>query len=150
MSKITRNDIIGPKGLGFIKEMYTAIVGNEDQAFADLVDSVITEKAAELEGRIGSVIYNDTAEPNVSSVRKAERCLTAAEMIQRRINIVLAQPVGPGQEMNTVNERKQRQDYLDQAEVWIGKLAQGVTTDSASGDFGCRVVSTSHFGENTA
>ena len=141
MPKITKDDITGPTGLGLIRELFSAIA-KDDTAFDAFVDSIITDQSAELQDRIGSAAYNLSA--NATYVKKAEKCLTAAEMVRRRINIVLGNAQAAGQEISTRNEEKQRDEYLSQAEVQISKLAQGVTTDQP--DFSCGAVVTSHFG----
>ena len=86
--KISRTDISGPTGLGFVKELYTSIASTEE-AFNALVDAVIAEQAGELSDRIGTTAYNAAA--NLTYVQKAEKCLTAAEMIQRRINMTASE-----------------------------------------------------------
>jgi len=145
MAKITRDDIIGPTGLGFTKELYTAIAP-DGTAFDGLVSAVITEQAAELLERVGTTVYNDAAK--LTYVKKAEKCLAAAELIQRRINIILANAQAVGQEIDTSNERSQRRDYLDQAGSWIAKLAQGVTTDPSS-EIAMTVITSSRFEATT-
>jgi len=141
MPKITRDDIIGPTGLGFTKELYS-VIAPDIVAFDVLVDAVISEQAAELAERVGSSVYNDAARLNY--VKKAEKCLAAAEMVQRRINIVLGTRGGLGEPSDTRSEQQQRKDYLDQAEIWISKLAQGITVDPPS-DFAVRVITSSRF-----
>lgn len=138
--KIARTDISGPTGLGFVKELYSSIAPSEE-AFNTLVDAVIAEQAGELSDRIGTA-YNAAA--NLTNVKKAEKCLTAAEMIQRRINIILANIQASGAEGSTKAEEAQRKAYLDKAEEWIAKLAQGVTTDP-SASFASGALVTSHF-----
>ncbi|HAR46636.1 MAG TPA: hypothetical protein DCS05_10880 [Nitrospiraceae bacterium] len=139
--KISRTDISGPTGLGFVKELYTSIASTEE-AFNALVDAVIAEQAGELSDRIGTTAYNAAA--NLTYVQKAEKCLTAAEMIQRRINIIMANIQASGSEGSTKVEEAQRKAYLDKAEEWIAKLAQGVTTDP-SANFASGALVTSHF-----
>jgi hypothetical protein len=142
MAKITKDDIRGPRGLGFTREMYGAIVKN-DMEFDALVDAVISEQADILSGRIGSTAYNLAA--NLTNVKKSEKSLSAAEMVGRRINIILGDAVGGGQDANkTYDLRLQRDKYLDDAEIWIAKIAQGVTADPAS-DFSSGSLVTSHF-----
>lgn len=139
MSKITVQDI---KDLGFAQPLYSVIADSES-AYNELVTAVIAEQADELLERIGTTAYNAAA--NATYVKKAEKCLSAAEMLQRRINIILGSKQGKGDEIGIENERRQRQDYLDKAESEIAKLAQGVTTDSATGDFACGSLVTTHF-----
>jgi hypothetical protein len=144
MPKITKDDIIGPTGLGFVLELYS-IIAPDQTAFEILVNAVIAEQAAELQERAGLAVYDAAA--NLTYVKKAEKCLTAAEMIQRRINIVLGTRSGSGEPPDTRSEQQQRKDYLDKAEEWIAKLAQGVTTDP-SANFASGALVTSHFGDS--
>lgn len=154
MPKITKDDIAGPKGLGFIREMFGAICPDE-AAFELFITGIIADQALELEGRIGTTAYNDLATPNAIYVKKAERCLVAAEMIQRRINVLLGNAAGAGQELDTSNEHKQRQAYLDQvfgnlkaSPPVIGLIEKIVTGSSADGqDFASGALVTGHFGE---
>ncbi len=156
MPKITRDDIIGPKGLGFTREMFNAIV-QDDQTFNDFVDAIIAEKALELEGRIGTTVYNDASQPNATYVKLAEKYLCAAEMVDRRINIVLGQAVGAGQEIDTTAIRKQKQDYLDKvfgndkASPPVAGLIEKIVTGSGTDgqNFASGALVTSHFGEET-
>jgi len=145
MSKITKDDITGPTGLGFTKELFAPIV-TDDTAFDGLVDAVIAAQSAELSDRIGATVYNLAA--NATYVKKAEKCLVAAELVQRRINISLGNAVANGDKLDTTAFRLQRKDYLDEAEEWIGKLAQGVTTDPTS-DFASGALVSSHFDTTT-
>jgi glycerol-3-phosphate dehydrogenase len=142
MSKITKDDIIGPTGLGFTKELYSVIAA-DDAAFNTFVEAIITEQAAELAERVGSTVY--AAAANLTYLKRAEKCLTAAELIQRRINIILANIQATGNEIGTKAEADQRREYLTQAEGWIAKLAQGITTDP-SADFASGSLVTDHFG----
>ena len=141
MPKITRNDIIGPLGLGFTKEMFSPLVA-DDTAFFELIDSVIAEQATDLAERVGQSAYNASA--NLANLKKAEKALTAAELFRRRINILLGTTPGSGQEVSTASERQQRKDYLDDAEKWIGKIVQGAIVDQPS-DFASGSLVTGHF-----
>lgn len=140
MAKITTSDL---KSLGFIREMFGPIAP-DDMAFDDLLTAVIAEQALQLSGRIGTALYNDAASPNADYVKLAEKNLCAAEMLQRKINIILGNTASRGEEFSTTPERNQRKDYLAEAESWIGKLAQGVTTDPPS-DVAVNVITASRF-----
>ncbi len=156
MSKISHSDILGPTGLGFTKEMFGGIVSG-DQQFSDLVDAIIAEKAPELEGRIGSSVYSDAAQPNATYVKLAEKYLVAAELVDRRINVLLGQSVGAGQEIDTTAARKQKQDYLDKVygndkaiPPVIGLVEKIVTGSGTDGEnFACGSLVTGHFGDET-
>ncbi len=112
MAKITRTDIIGPLGLGFTQELFSVIAATA-AAFDTLVDAVIAEVSLELEGRIGSALYADATVPNATYVKLVEKYLTAAEMLSRRINIVLGSKQGKGEDISIDAEQKQLQAYLD-------------------------------------
>ena len=143
MAKITVSDL---KSLGFTREMFVPIAA-DDTAFDDLLTTIIAEQALQLSGRIGTTAYNDAASPNADYVKMAEKYLSAAELIQRRINVLLGNSVSAGQELATANERNQRKDYLAQADGWIAKVVAGSTIDSA--DFASGALVTSHFEETT-
>lgn len=140
MAKTTISDL---KSLGFNREMFSAIAP-DDVAFDALLTAVIAEHALQLSGRIGTTLYADTTSPNADYVKLAEKYLSAAELMQRRINITLGAVVSRGEDFSTEPERRQRKDYLDQAEIWIGKLAQGVTVDAPS-EIGVRVITSTRF-----
>jgi len=133
MAKTVTSDITG---LGFIKEMYSSLAST-DEEFEVLIGEVISEQSAILEGRIGQDAYTASTEPLASSVKRAEKCLVAAELVQRRINIILGNAVGAGQEINISHEAAQKKAYLDEAEKWIAKLGEG--------DYAGGVVESSHF-----
>ena len=139
MPKITRTDITN---LGFTKDLFTGIIGQGGEtAFGELLDGIIADESETLADRLGSVYDIGKAR----YVKNAERCLVAAELIRRRINIILANAKASGQEITTQNENKQRKDYLDEAEGWIAKIAQGVAGDSTKGDFSSGSLVSSHF-----
>jgi len=144
LSKITAQNI---KDLGFLQALFSVMAADET-AFTALITAVISDKSLELQGRIGTTAYDDATVPRATYVKLAEKYLAAAEMVQRRINIVLGTRGGTGDPPDTRSEQQQRKDYLDQAEVWIAKVAQSVTTDP-SADFACGALVTSHFGDDT-
>jgi hypothetical protein len=111
------------------------------------IDTVIEEKSGLLSGRLGTTIYNSTTAPTVAYVKRAELCLVAAELVQRRINIILNNVIGAGKEIDISHEGAQKKAYLDEAEYWISRLAAGITADTNS-DFATGVLITSHFEEN--
>lgn len=140
MAKIVAQDIID---LNFIAEMF----GKTSANFNAYIDAVIAEQGKILEGRVGTSSYALTTSPAKEYLARAELCLTAAEMIQRRMNRILGNVVGTGNALDISIERKQRQDYLDEAEELIEKIVSGVTADSS--DFASGVLETSHFEEST-
>ena len=133
MAKINTSDIIG---LGFIKEMYSSLAPTEED-FETLIGGIISEQSAILEGRLGLDVYATPAQPISDQVKRAEKCLAAAEMVQRRINVILGNTVGTGQEISISHEAAQKKAYLDEAEKWITKLGDG--------DYAGGVSESSHF-----
>ncbi|MDA8104673.1 MAG: hypothetical protein M0Z71_04770 [Nitrospiraceae bacterium] len=137
MAKVINQDI---KDLGFTKELFNKA---DDNSFSTFIDNIIAEQSLILSGRVGSSKYNSTDSPTKDYVKMAEKCLVAAEMVSRRINIILQNIQGSGQEIGTSVEKAQKKDYVDQAESWIAKIAASVTADSSS--FASGVLTTSHF-----
>lgn len=143
MAKITAQEIID---LGFIKEMFK-YEKKTDAEFNSFVDSVIALQALSLEGRIGSTAYALATSPMKDYVKRAELCLSAAEMWQRRINILLSSVPASAEGVNTKAEREQRQAYLDEVNGLVEKIVAGATADSSS--FASGVLTTSHFEVST-
>lgn len=140
MAKVTAQNITD---LNFVPEMYGKTTAN----FSAYIDAVIAEQSKILEGRVGVSNYALTTSPAKEYIARAELCLAAAEMIQRRMNRILGNVVGTGNALDITMERKQRQDYLDEAEKIIQKIVDGVTADSS--DFASGVLETSHFEESS-
>lgn len=132
MSKVEVPDILS---LGITKEMYSTLA-QTDEAFEALIGEIITEQSAILEGRIGTEAYNSALSPFAVYVKRAEKCLTAAELIQRRINIILGNSVGNGSEIDISHEGAQKKAYFEEAENFITKLT--------GGDYAGGVVETFH------
>lgn len=141
MAKITAQQIID---LGFTFAMFN-MDNNTD--FTVFIDAIITEQADILLGRVGSAAYNSTTAPTNKYVERAEKCLSAAELVQRRINIILGNVTGAGREIDVSHEGAQKKAYLDEADRWISKIISGVTSDS--NDFASGVLVTSHFDSTT-
>lgn len=144
MPKNTNQDI---KNLGFTQAMY-AVIAPDDTAFEALIDAVLAEQALILEGRIGSTAYANVTSPTQDYVKRAEKCFAAAEMVQRRINIILGNAVGSGQEIDISHEGAQKKAYQNEADMWIGKVVAGSGADNQ--DFACGSLVTSHFGDEDA
>lgn len=136
MAKVTAQEI---KDLGFIAEMF----GNP-ASFDAYITAVITEQATILEGRIGSTAYASTSSPAKDYVKRAEKCLAAAEMVQRRITVILGNVTGGAFPISTSGEDRQKSAYLDEADMWVSKIAGGVSADSV--DFASGSLITNHFG----
>ena len=138
VAKIDTSDITG---LGFINEMYSSIAPTGVE-FESMIEEIIAEQSAILEGRIGAGVYASTNQPTADYVKRAEKCLIATEMVQRRINVILGNAAGSGQEINISHEAAQKKAYLDEAEKWITKLGDG--------DYAGGVAESSHFRRNHA
>lgn len=137
MAKVTPVDIID---LGFAPEMFRR---TDESDLADYIESVITEQSAILEGRIGAAAYASISSPAKDYVKRAEKCLTAAELVQRRINIILNNSIGAGMEIDISHEGAQKKAYKDEANMWIDKIISGMTSDGS--DFVLGVLETDHF-----
>ncbi|MEW6115659.1 MAG: hypothetical protein AB1553_02005 [Nitrospirota bacterium] len=140
MAKVTNQEIID---FGFTKDMFRQ---SDENAFKSYVDSIIAEIAAILSGRIGEALYSSAISPTAEYVKRAEKCLVAAEMLQRRINFYLGSVDGT-EGLDLFKVRRQREEYVTEAETLIAKIVAGVTTDSSSFSFG--TVTTSHFVEDS-
>lgn len=130
MAKVTSQEIID---LGLTAELFRATAESD---FLTLIDSVIAEQSVILEGRLGLSIYASATSPEKDYVKRAEKCLAAAEMVQRRINTIMANVVGAGQEIDISREGRQRNIYLKEAEELISRLVTGSSTDSGTCVFG--------------
>lgn len=140
MSKITAQDI---KDLGFGYAMF----GKTDNGFDDYLNAVIAAQALLLAGRIGAEAYASVASPTQDYVKRAELCLTAADLVQRRINRILGSVTGNGTGIDVTHEGAQKKAYRDEAELWIEKITSGTTTDGS--DFASGTLVTDHFGGTT-
>ncbi len=139
MAKVSEQEVID---LGFTPEMFR----KSDEGLTTLVAEIIEERASHLLGRLGSS-YDSSNTTIQESVKRAEKCLVAGELLERRINIILGNVHGAGEEISTKNEEKQRGRYLAEAEKLIQKIVEGITTDSS--DFAMGVLQSSHFDEDT-
>lgn len=139
MAKNTEQEIIE---LGFKSEMFGK---KNDVEFSEFLLSILSEQAIILEGRIGTTAYSSTTSPTKDYVKRAEKCLTAAELIQRRINVILGNVAGAGQEIDVSHEGAQKKVYINEANDLIAKIIGGVGADT--NDFASGVLITSHFDE---
>lgn len=109
--------------------------------FTDYVQPVINAKSTELKNRVGVEAYDNAA--LADDVKNAELRLVAAELIQRRINIVLLM-VQPGSPVNTKPEQDQIKNYLDEVnDILIPKIIAGSPAEGS--DFFSGTLVTSHF-----
>lgn len=137
MAKNTITEIIG---LGFTRDMFNK---DEDADFEALINAVLADETAILSGRIGSTLYGSSTAPLSTYIKRAERSLVAAELVQRRINTVLGQAVANPEGPDTSALQKQRADYLADAEQWLAKAVTGAQADTGSDiAFGSVITST--------
>jgi len=141
MAKVTAQEIVD---LGFTPEMFKK---TDDGGLLNFVDDIIAEQSLILQGRIGSTYYNSTSSPTKDYVKRAEKCMVTAEVIQRRINIILGNVVGAGQPIDILHEGTQKKIYKEEADSLIEKIIAGGTSDSS--DFASGVLITSHFETTT-
>ena len=114
--------------LGFIAAMFK----KDDTAFGVFLAAIISEQSTLLQGRIGASNYNDASSPVKDYAKGAEKCLVAADLVQRRITILLGNAQGVGQELGTSEARAQMKAYSDQGEALIAKILSGASTGSGS------------------
>ncbi|NOQ51726.1 MAG: hypothetical protein GQ578_05875 [Desulfuromonadaceae bacterium] len=127
--------------MGFGYQMF----GRESASDLNLsIKAMIAEHGALLSGRIGATAYASTTEPTSTYVKRAIKSLVAADLCQIRINR-LAQEVKLEDGTDATKMRRQRKDYLDEAELMINKIE---ATASNSNDFAVGTVITSHFDED--
>ena len=136
MPKVEAQEIMD---LGFTAEMFKKETGS---GFSGYIDGIISEQSVILQGRVGTSKYGSTTSPAKDYIKRAEKCLVAAELVQRRINIILGNAVGAGREIDISHEGAQKKAYRDEADDLIAKLASNVTSDS--NDFASGVLVTSH------
>lgn len=136
MAKVTAQDL---RDMGFIPEMFK----KADNAFDAFLTIVIAEQSAILQDRVGALSYALTSSPVAEYVKRAEKCLCAAELIRRRITIILGNVSGSGFPISTSGEDRQMKNYQAEADVWIAKVVLGATTDS--NDFVSGTLVTDHF-----
>lgn len=132
MPKVTVEHI---KDLGFTFEMF----GLGDTSSLELfIQDIIDDVSAMFEGIIGSSIYNSSTNPAAGYVKRAEKCLVASELLQRRINKVLNNVIASDDKISTKNEEQQRARYSEEAakliDILIGKT-----------NFAFNILRTTHF-----
>lgn len=123
--------------MGFSFQMFG--FKTEDE-LTPIIDALITEHGALLSGRIGATAYASTIAPTATYVSRAVKCHVAAELCQMRIN-KLAQEVKQDDGKDANKMRKQRLDYLSDAELMTSKIEALAGDD----DFAIGAVITSHF-----
>ena len=135
MAKVTASEIIA---LGLTREMFRQ---DSDDALTTLITGVITEQAALLAGAVGSSVYDSESTPIPEKVKRAEKCLSAAEMLRIRKNIRLGDVTGEGKDINLT--------WLDKQIAAYETEAGAVITALSGCDFSTGVLESSHFEETT-
>ena len=139
MPKITTADITA---LGFTAAMFAL----DDTDWTTMATDMIAEQAALLEGRIGSTSYAATSNPAAAYTKRAEKCLVAAELLQRRF-VILSQEVQTANGLDAFKIRRTRQEYIDEANALIERIVNGQASDSSGYSGG--VATSSHFADTT-
>lgn len=137
MAKVTAQEL---RDMGFIPEMFK----KADNAFDAFLTSVIAEQAEILQDRVGALSYALTSSPVAEYIKRAEKCLSAAELVRRRITIILGNVTGAGFPVSTSGEDRQMKDYQAEANEWVSKVILGATIDSNA--FASGTLITNHFG----
>jgi hypothetical protein len=131
-TKATPADI---KALQFVPEEFNGVTD-----FDAFLQGVLDEQEALLTDRVGAATVSNPA--LVTHIKRVEKCLTAAELLQMRIN-----RLSGNLDANTAGLisqlKKARQDYQDEAERIIPRLVAGSVSDGSDGAFG--FTSSSHF-----
>lgn len=137
MAKVTAQEI---QDMGFVPEMFR----RDSINFEEYILDIISEQSGILSAEIGSDTYASTDSGIAAKVKRAERCLTAAELVQRRINVLLGN-VKAGAEIDISHEGAQKKAYRDEAAALITALTSSSGTSGTGSDFAAGVVVTSHF-----
>ena len=134
MAKITSKDLIN---LGFTQELFHKDVTGDFETF---IEEIIAEISINLQNKVGATTYASTISPTKDYIKNTEKCLVAAELLQRRINIVLGDTSVEGEARDVKNERQQRNDYLNKASDWFMKISP-----LTANEFSTEMLETSHF-----
>lgn len=138
MAKVSAADI---KALGFTYGQFNLAA----QDFDAWIDAAIAEQAVILEGRIGSTLYAASAASTAAYVKRAEKCLVAAELYQRRAVAIAGNAQPNGEEPVTASIDAQQKKFRAEAQELIDRLVDGAAADS--GGFASGVTVSSHFEE---
>lgn len=136
MPKVRPQEIIS---LGFSGESF-----GRAENFESLLTEVIEEQAGLLKGRLGAATYDSTTAEIVALVKRAEKALVAAELLQRRF-VRISADVQAAAGIDAFKIRKTRDEYLNESERLIERLTSGVLAATADGYAG-GVVESTHSG----
>jgi len=123
------------KDLQFVAEQFNGVVD-----FDAFLQGVIDEQEALLSDRVGLSVFSASA--FATHIKRVEKCLVAAELLQLRINR-LSGNVDADTAALMSQLKKARQDYQDEAERIIPRLVAGSVSDGSDVGFGSTV--SSHF-----
>jgi hypothetical protein len=137
VTKATPQDI---KDLGFVTEEF-----GSPADFTAYIQAVLDEQEALLSDRVGAAAMSVSS--LATNIKRAEKCLAAAELLQLRINR-LAGNVDSDTAGLISQLGKSRQNYLDEAEKIIPRLVAGSVSDGTDATFGSTV--SSHFDSDAA
>jgi len=127
--------------MGFVFQMFGY---STEEGLSTLLTGLIAEHGAILSGRVGATAYASAAEPTSTYVKRAIKCLVAAELCQVRINRI-AQDIKQEDGTDAAKMRQQRKDYLAEAEAWTGQIEAAA---GSGNDFAFGTVTTNHFNED--
>ena len=136
-TKATPEDVMK---LGFTFEMFRPTV-NEEGEFTPFIQGVLDDNVAEVKALIGESVYNDALK--VSDVKRIEVCLAAAELWERKGNMVLRDRTVGGNTTALLNmtESLKADEYKEKARAIVQRVqASGGSTGLASS-----VEESSHF-----
>lgn len=132
MAKASPQEVID---LGFSYEMFAPIV-SDDGGLSEIAAEILDENVSEVKEAVGASAYESA--DNLKDVKRIEKYLAAAELWDRKANLVLKNRTvgGSGTTLLNMTERILADDYRDRARKIIERLQgrQGfaVTAESSS------------------
>lgn len=128
--------------LGFTFEMFRPTVAEEGE-FTPFIQSVLDDNVAEVKALIGASVYDDAAK--VSDVKRLEVYLAAAELWERKGNMVLRDRVVSGDNSVNITESIKAEEYREKARA----IVQRVQSSGGSSGFASSVEESSHFPQDS-
>jgi hypothetical protein len=115
------------RNLGFNQSMFSAL--EEVVDFDAFIQEILDENVDEIKEAIGSSVYDDATK--LADVIRIEKYLAAADLWNRRANIVLTNRAISGSEgaSSSLSESKLEEKYRERAEKIMNRLA-GYDNDS--------------------
>lgn len=118
---ITPGDITG---MGFSAAMF----GKTDPDFSSMVSAAISEQSDILKARIGETAYANASYKTL--VKRAEKCLAAAELLGYRINHLENIAVASGDSLDVSHLTAQQRGYRAEADNLVDRIISGGSVDS--------------------